>query len=41
MENNEIINVQMTKEVFETLGGGGNGGGSNIKYYDVSSLEKS
>lgn len=27
MENNEIINVQMTKEVFETLGSGGNGGG--------------
>lgn len=32
MENNEIINVQMTKEVFETLGSGGNGGGSNIMY---------
>ena len=26
MENNEIINVQMTKEVFETLGSSGNGG---------------
>ena len=40
MENNEIINVQMTKEVFETLGSGngGNGGGYNIKYYDVSNL---
>lgn len=28
MENNEIINVQMTKEVFETLGSGGSGGTS-------------
>lgn len=31
MENNEIINVQMTKEVFETLGSGGNGGGNKIE----------
>lgn len=28
MKNNEIINVQMTKEVFDTLGSGGNGGNS-------------
>lgn len=41
MENNEIINVQMTKEVFETLGSGGNGGngGGSIEYYDISTVD--
>lgn len=39
MENNEIINVQMTKEVFETLGSGGNGGSSELKYYNIQSLD--
>lgn len=39
MENNEIINVQMTKEVFETLGSGGSDGSSNIEYYDISNID--
>lgn len=39
MENNEIINVQMTKEVFETLGSGGNGGGNQLIYKDVRSID--
>lgn len=41
MENNEIINVQMTKEVFETLGSGGNGGGSgsNTSIIDPKKIE--
>ncbi len=41
MENNEIINVQMTKEVFDTLGSGGNGGGNIedvLEYYDIRNV---
>lgn len=35
MENNNTINVQMTKEVFDTLGSGSNGGGSEPLAYKV------
>lgn len=46
MENNEIINVQMTKEVYEEKmngqGGNNDGNGNNtIVYYDVRSLSLS